>query len=232
MTRLGVAARNEVRLQWRYGVYAAALFATAVWVAVLRALPAGAMATAVPVVVFADSAVVGLFFLAGAVLFEKDEGTQSALVVTPLRDGEYMAAKVSSLTALSVVVALVVALTARGVGTDPALLAVGVGLLSLVVLLTGYATAVRFESITDYIVGVQAPLLPLALPLLPYLVDALAHPAWWLAPTYGAMVLIDGAVNGVGGGTAAAAVLVQTLWAAAFVPVALRAHRRFVRGGR
>lgn len=231
MTRLGVATANELRLQWRYGIYVAAAFVTAVWVALLRALPAGAMATAVPVVVFADSAVIGLFFLAGGVLYEKDEGTQSALVVTPLRDGEYLAAKLVTLTALSVTVALVVALTARAIRPDAQLLAAGVLLLSPAVLLVAYATAVRFDSITDYIVGVQLPLIPLALPLLPHLLEATAHPAWWLAPTYGSMVLIDGAVNGVKAGTAVAAVLAQTAWTVAFVPLAMRARTRFVRGG-
>lgn len=232
MTRLGAAARHEMRLQWRYGILAAAVFATAVWVGVLRALPASAMPTAVPVVVFADSAVFGLFFLAGSVLFEKDEGTQAALVVTPLRDWEYLTAKLVPLAVLSVGVALVITTTARGGGAAPGPLAAGVVLLSLAVLLVGYATAVRFDSITDYIVGVQAPLLPLALPLLPYLVEAVAHPAWWLAPTSGALVLIDGAVNGIAVPRAGLAVLVQTAWVLAFVPPAARAHRRFVRGGR
>lgn len=230
MTRLGVAVAHEIRLQWRYGILAAAVFVTAVWVGVLRALPAALMPTAIPVVVFADSAVIGLFFLAGAVLFEKDEGTQSALVVTPLRDWEYLTAKLAPLTALSIAVALVITATAAGGSAAPGLIAVGVGLLSLAVLLVAYATAVRFDSITHYIVGVQAPLLPLALPLAPYLVEAVAHPAWWLAPTHGAMVLIDGAVNGVGGRAAAVAVVVQSAWVLALVAPAARAHRRFVRG--
>lgn len=232
MTRLSVAAAHEIRLQWRYGTLAAAVFVTAVWVGVLRALPATVMPTAIPVVVFADSAVIGLFFLAGAVLFEKDEGTQSALVVTPLRDWEYLTAKLAPLAVLSIAVALVITTTAAGGMAEPGLIAVGVGLLSLAVLLVAYATAVRFDSITDYIVGVQAPLLPLALPLAPYLVEGLAHPAWWLAPTHGAMVLIDGGVNGIGGRSAVVAVVVQAAWVLAFVPPAARAHRRFVRGAR
>ncbi|MEX0659800.1 MAG: hypothetical protein WD080_11755 [Egibacteraceae bacterium] len=232
MTRLGVAAAHEIRLQWRYGILAAAVFVTAVWVGVLRALPAAVMPTAIPVVVFADSAVIGLFFLAGAVLFEKDEGTQAALVVTPLRDWEYLTAKLAPLAVLSIAVALVITTAAAGGSAAPGLIAVGVGLLSLAVLLVAYATAVRFDSITDYIVGVQAPLLPLALPLVPYLVEAVAHPAWWLAPTNGAMVLIDGAVNGIGGRLVAVAILVQAAWVLALVPPAARAHRRYVRGER
>lgn len=232
MTRLAAATRQELRLQWRYGIDAAALVVTMVWIAVLRALPVASMGTAVPVVVFADAALIGLFVLAGAVLFEKDEGTQSAVVVTPLRDVEYLAAKLAPLTVLSVLVALVIALSAPGTSAHPTLLAAGVGLLALTVLLVGYAAAVRFDSITDYIVGVQVPLLPLALPLLPYLVDALASPAWWAVPTYGALVLIDGSVNGVEPGTAAAAAVVQALWVGLFVPVALGARRRFVRGSR
>ncbi|MGH8910728.1 MAG: hypothetical protein ACRD0K_30595 [Egibacteraceae bacterium] len=90
--RLAAAVRLDLRLEWRYGAVAAAGIAAAGWVAVLTRVPASAHDAAVPLIVFVDSGVVGLFFSA-MVLFEKGERTLRALVATPLRFEEYLASK-------------------------------------------------------------------------------------------------------------------------------------------
>jgi fluoroquinolone transport system permease protein len=66
----------------------------ALWVVLLRLLPPTPRAVAAPLVVFGDLAVVGYFFVGGMVLFEKAEGTLSALSVSPLRPGHYLAGRV------------------------------------------------------------------------------------------------------------------------------------------
>ncbi len=126
MRLLGAALRLDLLLQFRYGFYYAAAFTTLVWIALLSALPESALYLAVPFMIFADVAVVGYYFIAGMVLFEKGEATLFALVSTPLRFGEYLASKLATLSALAVVMSLIVVVASYGFAFDAALLMLGV----------------------------------------------------------------------------------------------------------
>ena len=58
---------------------------------------------------WATSAIIGFFFIAGTVFFEKQERTLGAVISTPLRFWEYLSAKLTL---------LVTDLTVRGIGRD------------------------------------------------------------------------------------------------------------------
>ena len=48
-----------------------------------------------PYILLGDTCIIGFFFIAGTVFFEKQERTLSAIVSTPLRFSEYLAAKLT-----------------------------------------------------------------------------------------------------------------------------------------
>ncbi|MGB3635622.1 MAG: hypothetical protein WA982_16385, partial [Rubrobacteraceae bacterium] len=79
MSRFASTVRLDLLLQKRYGFFYAGAFVTVVWVALLLPLPDSLLDLAVPLIVFTDLAVVGFFFIAGMVLFEKGEETLFAL---------------------------------------------------------------------------------------------------------------------------------------------------------
>ncbi len=218
--RLLTAGRAELRLQWRYGIAAATAFTTALWIALLRSLPG---AGAIPLVVFLDLAVIGLFFLPALVLFEKDERTLAALVVTPLRPAEHLAARVGALAVLSVASTAVLAV---GTGHARVLagLLPGVVLLSVLVSLVAFVLVAPRAGILDYVLVAQVAALPLALPLLGY---AVGFGAWWLflVPTHGPLVLLHAAVSGAPPERLAAAVVSAAGWVAVAWLAALWAHR-------
>lgn len=228
--RLAVVVAHEARLARRYRIVHAAAFVTAVWVALVLALPAAVLPTALPLLLFAEATTVGLFFIAGLALFERDEGTDRALDVAPVAFGERLAGRLVVLAGLAAAMGCAIAVAARlsGLAELPHLGAVvaGVGLASLLVLLVGHLTAARVAKVTSYIIAVQAPLAALALPLLGHL-GWVETPLWWLLPTHGSLVLLGGAVEGLPSPTVVAGALaVQVAWIAALGAAASAVHRR------
>lgn len=226
MNRLRAVTRLDVLLQWRYGLYYAAAFVALVWVAALRQLPQTALDVGVPLIIFVDLAAIGFYFIAGMVLFEKGEQTLAALVVTPLRFGEYIASKLTTLTLLALVVSLAVAVASYGLGFNLALLAAGVALTSLITLLVGFVTVAPYRSISRYLLPSQLYLLPLILPLAVYLLPDL--PVWYLLPTYGSLLMLQGAFTSITLGQLIYALVYQAVWIVGLLWLARRAFRRHV----
>lgn len=221
MSRLLAAARSDLRLQLRYGITAAGAFVTLLCVVLLRRLPDAALGRAVPFVLFADLAVLGLFFLPGLVLFESDERTLAALAVTPLRPWEYLAAKVGTLTGLALLLGVVLAVGAGGTVALPPLVA-GVGLLSVLSSLVAFLVVAGRGGMLEYVLASQLVTVPLALPLL-WLLGWVDSPLLFLLPSHGPLVLLTG---GPIGAAAPAVAWIALLWV-----LALRAHRRHLFGG-
>ena len=99
----------DIRFQARYGFYFLYAVLTAIYVAVLSAVPEGGREKATAILIFSDPASMGLFFMGAIVLLEKSQRTPAALALSPVRAEEYIAAKVVSLSAISLAVAAVLA---------------------------------------------------------------------------------------------------------------------------
>ena len=192
MIRLRRAARLDLRLQVRYGFYYAAAFVTLFWVAMLYPLPVSTMEFAMPLVIFGELAVIGYYFVAGMILFEKGERTLSAVVVSPLRFGEYLASKLATLTTMATVSSLILVLVAYGTGFDAALLISGVVLISLISVLAGFISVLPFDHVTRYLIPSQLPLALMSVPLIPFL-GIWQSPLFYLFPTHGPLILLGGA---------------------------------------
>ena len=108
MTRLANALRLELTLQVRQGFLHAAIFSGLIWLSVLLPLSHGLRPVAEPYILLGDTCIIGFFFIAGTVFFEKQERTLGAVISTPLRFWEYLSAKLTLLVLISLFVALVV----------------------------------------------------------------------------------------------------------------------------
>ena len=192
MSRFASTVRLDLLLQKRYGFFYAGTFVTVVWITLLATLPDSLLDLTVPLIVFTDLAVVGFYFIAGMVLFEKSEATIFALISTPLRFREYLVSKLLTLTALALVISLAVALAGYGFDFDPVLFLLGVVLASLVSALVGFITVAPFDSISSYLVPSSLLLTPLGLPIF-YYFGLWSHPIFYLLPTQGALLLLGGA---------------------------------------
>lgn len=196
MTRLLSAVRIELVLQIRQRFLHAAIFSGLMWLAVLLPMPAGLRAVAEPYVLAGDTTIIGFFFIAGTVFFERQERTLSAIIATPLRFTEYLSAKLAVLLAVSLSVAVVVVTVAHGTAYRPAPMIVGVTLATLLMLLVGFATSLPFASISDWFLTATIPLAVMSLPMI-YLSGVWPNPVLYLVPTQGPLLLLGSAFGQV-----------------------------------
>ena len=196
MTRFASALRLELTLQVRQKFLHAGLFSGLIWLAVLLPMPAGLRPVAEPYVLVGDIAIIGFFFIGASVFFEKQERTVGAIVSTPLRFWEYLAAKLTVLVLISLFVAVTVAIVASGFAYGPVPLVVGVVLGTLVMLLVGFISSLPFGSVTDWFLAGTIPLAILSLPVL-YLSGVWPNPVLYLIPTQGPLLLLATAFDQV-----------------------------------
>lgn len=191
-SRLRVVLRLELLTQWRYRFPHAAVFSGLLWLALLLPIPAESRRVVEPYVILGDLAIVGYFFIAGSVFFEKGERTLTALVATPMRFGEYLSAKLAVLTALSTLLAVLVVTITSGTHYHLGYLLAGVVLGTLLMLLAGFVTALPFRSVSDWYLPAMLPLALLNGPVLHY---SGVWESWllYLLPTQGPLLFLGAA---------------------------------------
>jgi fluoroquinolone transport system permease protein len=196
MTRLASALRLELTLQVRQKFLYAAVFSGLIWLAVLLPMSQRLRPVVEPYILLGDVSIIGYFFVGGSVFFEKQERTLSAVISTPLRFREYLAAKVSVLLGISVFVAVAVATVANGFAYHLAPLLAGVMLGTLLMLLVGFTTSLPFSSVTDWFLAATLPLAVMNLPVLHYS-GVWPNPLLYLIPTQGPLLLLGAAFDQV-----------------------------------
>ncbi|MCB0035044.1 MAG: hypothetical protein KDE51_13515, partial [Anaerolineales bacterium] len=99
MTRLIATVQWDVVRQFRSGFYYASAFFVLVWAAVFVPIPAGTfdLGLLLPALMLVNLSVVGFYYIGALVLLEKSQGSLSGVITTPLRQGEYLLAKMISL---------------------------------------------------------------------------------------------------------------------------------------
>lgn len=229
MNRLLHTLRWDVVFQVRYGLYLATAFSTLVAIIVVKQLPASVLAMALPFVMFADLALVGFYFIAALVLFEKSEGTLLALVVSPLRFGEYLTAKLTTLTALAVVISLLVTIVCYGFGFNWPLLILAVTLTSCIGLLIGLIAVAPYDSVSSFFLPAQLYGFVLNVALIPFF-GWLESPIFYLWPTHGSLLLLRGAFTGIDVPHLLYGIVYQVLWIGLLAWIARRRFDRYIVG--
>jgi fluoroquinolone transport system permease protein len=227
--RLAAALRCDARLQLRNGFYAAAAFVVALWLAIAW-MSRGHFTPALLPVVILNNLVIGTFYFLGAmVLLERGEGTLEALVVTPLRFGEYLGSKCATLMVVAVAENLVIGVAFLGSGLRPLPLVAGTLAGAAIFCLAGFVAVARHGSINDYILPSMAWLLVLFLPLFPYFG---VGPWWTLAwhPVQPALTLLSGVARPLLAWEAIYGVGATLLWCLLLARLSARAYRRHVVG--
>jgi len=103
------ALKADIRFQWKQGFFYVYTAITVMYLIILSFLPQDYLKTIVPIVIFSDPSILGLFFIGGILMLEKVQGVMAVMVVTPLRSEEYILSKVLSLTLISMVISLLIA---------------------------------------------------------------------------------------------------------------------------
>ena len=161
--RAWTLAAHDIRLQWRYGTYLAYGFVLAVYVGVMVWAGPHLPAWAPAVIVFTDPAALGFFFLGALMMLERAERVTAALAVARLSAADYFAAKCGTLTGVALIACAVLLLFIHR-PAHPALLLLTVALTSVQYLGIGVPIALRFNTVSAYLIGSAGFLTPLIAP--------------------------------------------------------------------
>ncbi|GHD31603.1 fluoroquinolone export ABC transporter permease subunit [Nocardiopsis kunsanensis] len=188
MSRLLAATVLEARVELRYGIVPAAAALGVVWTLLLFAVPVGTAGIVAPYLLFLDTAAFGALFAAALLLFERTEGARDALNVTPLRYTEAISAKLTMLTALSLLIALpmtVVAARDRIGDLLQVLVPVmaGVALTSLLLLALCLITGARTRDLSGFLLVAPLGVGPLIIMPLVHISGLFEHPLLYLVPS-------------------------------------------------
>ncbi|MCH1982438.1 ABC transporter permease [Ruminococcus sp. OA3] len=143
----------DMRFQFKYGFYFLYAILTVFYVAVLSAMPESWQEKVAPILIFSDPAAMGLFFMGAIILLEKSQRVSLAFAVMPVRAMEYVAAKVLSLSVISVAVAAVLAAAADTV-TRSVVLA-GTAVSSVIFTLLGIIVSTKINSLNQFILWIM-----------------------------------------------------------------------------
>lgn len=107
--RLINAVKADLRFQWKHGFFLIYIILTLLYLLVVNFLPEEILPVIVPVLIFSDPAILGLFFVGGILMLEQVQGVLLTLSVSPLRVWEFILSKIVSLTIVSVLSGVVLA---------------------------------------------------------------------------------------------------------------------------
>ena len=190
MTRLLITTAWDTRLQIRNGFYYAAALMIAMWVPLLRLLPDSIVPKLLPPLILGNLVINTFYFVGALVLLEKREGTLQAQVVTPLRTWEYLAAKVASLTLLSLVENVLIVVAVFGMRVNLAPIVLGIVAASTMFTLAGFVAVARYESINEYLLPSMLYVIVFTLPLASTFVGW-DHWIFYLHPLQAPLVLLQ-----------------------------------------
>ncbi len=101
---------NDIKYQIKYGFYFLYLFISAIYVAILLLCPSDIRQKIASIIILTDPVMLGMFFIGGIWLLEKNEGLHRFLTISPLKTMEYILSKVVSLSIISTLSAVIIAL--------------------------------------------------------------------------------------------------------------------------
>jgi len=171
---------------------------------------------------------IGTFsFIGGLVLLERGEGTLTAQVVTPLRIGEYLTAKVVTLTALALAETLVLVLVIAGWSYNALLLIAGAALAAALYCLAGFIAVARYTAINEYLLPSGAYITILWLPLLAYMAQWRPWPLY-LHPLSAPLALVEAALGPATPWQVLYGFVYSALWIALLYLWCRRSFRRWI----
>lgn len=139
----------DMRFQAKYGFYLLYAILTVIYAIALFAVPDSWQEKTAAILIFSDPASMGLFFMGAIVLLEKNQHTPCAFAVSPVHTIEYIVAKIGSLSAISLVVAAILALVANVSNLHIVML--GTIISSAIFTLLGIIVATKISSLNQFI---------------------------------------------------------------------------------
>ncbi|MDH7517531.1 MAG: ABC transporter permease [Candidatus Thermoplasmatota archaeon] len=192
MNQLLTMLKWEFVLGHRYKIIYIAMLGAILYYIALVALPAFNTTFFLTMFLFFDPTLIGIMFVGALVLFEKNENTIQALIVTPMQTRNYFLAKIISLTILSIVAALLFLYLAHGFEFNYFYMLTGIILTSVFLILVGFIMVSRCHSINEYLVLMMIAMLILFLPPLLHGSGIYKNDIFYILPSQASITLFQG----------------------------------------
>ena len=231
MTRLIATVQWDVVRQFRSGFYYASAFFVLVWAAVFVPIPAGTfdLGLLLPALMLVNLSVVGFYYIGALVLLEKSEGSLSGVITTPLRQGEYLLAKMISLSGLAILESGLLIVLIYGFGFRPLLLLSGMVFLGGIYVLAGFIAIIRYDSVNEFLLPSVLVVTLLLVPAVDYF-GFWPSPLFYLHPVQPPLMLLRAAFAPLASWQIAYGFLGSAVWLAAGFVLAKRLFKKFVVG--
>lgn len=194
--RIKNATKTDMVFQYKQGFYFIYLLISFIYLLILGQLPKNIASIALPIIVFSDPSVLGLFFIGGILLLEKEQGVIHTLAVTPLKTYEYLVSKLISLCMISILTVLLITVLSNVGEPNYKILLLGVVLTSMFFTLIGIIIATKSRHINAFFVKMVPWMIIL---FLPSVLLFLYPTEWFLSffPTIASLKLVNGAYHGI-----------------------------------
>ncbi len=150
--RLLTAFRADALFQFKHGFYWVYLVLSLVYIVILSFFSTEVLDILLPILIFIDPAVLGMFFVGGMLLLEREQGILAFLNVTPLKTIEYIISKIFSLSLISVFPVLLITFSVYRSPVNWGYLIAGTLLVSIFFTLAGMLISRRSKSVNEYMV--------------------------------------------------------------------------------
>lgn len=155
---------NDVRYQLKYGLYLIYAFISAIYIGILFLCPLEHKKIIASIIILTDPATLGVFFIGGIWLLEKNEGLHKFIAISPMRPIEYILSKAVSLACISTLSTLIIVSIGLIKNIDYPLFIVSIFLGSMLFTVIGLIIASYCNSVNHYLIIMTSPAVVLILP--------------------------------------------------------------------
>lgn len=167
--RLRNAVRLDLLVQSRYLFPQIYLGLSVLYVLLFRyTLLSRWAADLLPVFLFSEPGLLGFYLAAAQLYFERGEGSLTAVVVTPLREEEYLLARAASMGLIATLAGGMIFGFVLGFDIRLALLLIPLFLTAALFTLAGVAVSAYFSEFTRFLMASFVLLIPVSLPVVSY----------------------------------------------------------------
>jgi fluoroquinolone transport system permease protein len=217
----------DLILEVKYQILTVAIIVTALYCSIFLWFDTAALHQMVVFFIFSDPALLGFMFIGALVLFEKSANTIPALVVTPLKVGEYLWAKAISLTLIAMPCSTAMAIAAYGFSINFGYFFLGVTLTSLFFVFFGFIGVARVKSLNHYLIIMGNLLVPFFLPFLNYL-EITDLWLFYIIPSQGSLFLLEASFTEVAYWKILYSVFILLIWIFISFILAKRAYLKYL----
>ncbi len=147
---LYASLKTELKFLLKQGVFSVYIFLTVGYLIMLSLMPPSTIKIFMPIVIFSDPSIIGLFFVGAMMMFEKNQGIFSYLAITPLGLKTYIWSKLLSFLILSELAGFAICLLSDYEAINYIVLFFSIMLVSFLFTLIGFLITITCTTMNQY----------------------------------------------------------------------------------